>query len=57
VTVVVSEEPPAKPRKARSGAAVSVSHRPRRAAGAAPAAKKAPAKKRAATKTAAGATK
>ncbi|MGR4064810.1 MAG: 50S ribosomal protein L22 [Vulcanimicrobiaceae bacterium] len=58
VTVVVSEEPPAKPRKARAGAAVSVSHRPRRAAGgASTATKKAPAKKRTASKTAAGATK
>jgi large subunit ribosomal protein L22 len=53
VTVVVSEQPPQKKRKARPGASVSVKRAtPRRTTSAAASAAKAPAKKRTAKKTA-----
>jgi large subunit ribosomal protein L22 len=53
VTVVVSEERPAKPRRKRAGASVQTGRVSRRAAAAAPAAKKSTARKRTAKKAAA----
>ena len=56
VTVVVTEEPPAKTRKARAGASVAVAKSTRRSAGAGTKAAKKTAPKRRASKAAAGAT-